>query len=145
MKTPTASIQGPKAMLIDETVGSGGDTLPWMFHNLKMGPLIGKRTWGGLVGILGFPVLMDGGTITAPNFAIWTPEEGWVVENVGVPPDIEVEMSPAAVIAGHDPQLEKEVEVLMAELKKNPPVRAKRPAYPNKWCRDPIGRHGCDV
>jgi len=132
MKTPTASIQGPKAMLIDETAGSGGDMLPWMFHNLKMGPLIGKRTWGGLVGILGFPVLMDGGTITAPNFAIWTPQEGWVVENVGVPPDIEVEMSPAAVIAGHDPQLEKAVEVLMAELKKNPPVRAKRPQYPNK-------------
>ena len=132
MKTPTASIQGPKAMLIDETAGSGGDMLPWMFHNLKMGPLIGKRTWGGLVGILGFPVLMDGGTITAPNFAIWTPEEGWVVENVGVPPDIEVEMSPAAVIAGHDPQLEKAVEVLMAELKKNPPVKPKRPAYPNK-------------
>jgi tricorn protease len=119
-------------MLIDETAGSGGDMLPWMFHNLKMGPLIGKRTWGGLVGILGFPVLMDGGTITAPNFAIWTPQEGWVVENVGVPPDIEVEMSPAAVIAGHDPQLEKAVEVLMADLKENPPARPKRPAYPNK-------------
>ncbi|MEP7001445.1 MAG: PDZ domain-containing protein, partial [bacterium] len=132
MKTPTASIQGPKAMLIDETAGSGGDMLPWMFHNLKMGPLIGKRTWGGLVGILGFPVLMDGGTITAPNFAIWTADEGWVVENVGVAPDIEVEMSPAAVIAGHDPQLEKAIEVLMADLKKNPPVKAKRPAYPNK-------------
>ncbi len=119
-------------MLIDETAGSGGDMLPWMFHNLKMGPLIGKRTSGGLVGIIGFPVLMDGGTITAPNFAIWTPDEGWVVENVGVPPDIEVEMSPAAVIAGHDPQLEKAVEVLMAELKKNPPVKPKRPAFPNK-------------
>jgi len=132
MKTPTASIQGPKAMLIDETAGSGGDMLPWMFHNLKMGPLIGKRTWGGLVGILGFPVLMDGGTITAPNFAIWTPEDGWVVENVGVPPDIEVEMSPAEVIAGHDPQLEKAVEVLMADLKKNPPIAPKRPKYPNK-------------
>lgn len=132
MKTPTASIQGPKAMLIDETAGSGGDMLPWMFQNLKMGPLIGKRTWGGLVGILGFPVLMDGGTITAPNFAIWTPDQGWVVENVGVAPDIEVEMSPAAVIAGHDPQLEKAIEVVMAELKKNPPVKPKRPAYPNK-------------
>ncbi len=132
MKSPTASIQGPKAMLIDETASSGGDMLPWMFHNLKIGPLIGKRTWGGLVGILGFPVLMDGGTITAPNFAIWTPEDGWVVENVGVAPDIEVEMSPAAVIAGHDPQLEKAVEVLMADLKRNPPVTPKRPAYPNK-------------
>ncbi len=132
MKTPTASIQGPQAMLIDETAGSGGDMLPWMFHNLKMGPLIGKRTWGGLVGILGFPVLMDGGSITAPNFAIWTPEEGWVVENVGVPPDIEVEQTPAAMIAGHDPQLEKAIEVVMGELKKNPPKMAKRPAYPDK-------------
>ena len=72
-----------------------------------MGKLVGKRTWGGLVGILGFPVLMDGGTITAPNFAIWTPEGGWVVENEGVPPDIEVEQTPADVINGHDPQLEK--------------------------------------
>jgi len=75
---------------------------------------------------------MDGGTITAPNFAIWTAEDGWVVENVGVPPDIEIEMSPAAVIAGHDPQLEKAIEVLLADLKKNPPATAKRPAYPNK-------------
>ncbi|HYV96411.1 MAG TPA: PDZ domain-containing protein [Gemmatimonadaceae bacterium] len=132
MKTPTASIQGPKAMLIDETAGSGGDMLPWMFHNLKMGPLIGKRTWGGLVGILGFPTLMDGGTITAPNFAIWTPEEGWAVENIGVPPDIEVDQLPAAVIAGHDPQLEKAIEVVMAELRKNPPKTPARPAYPNK-------------
>ncbi|HEX9128977.1 MAG TPA: PDZ domain-containing protein [Gemmatimonadaceae bacterium] len=132
MRTPTASIQGPQAMLIDETAGSGGDMLPWMFRKLKMGPLIGKRTWGGLVGILGFPTLMDGGTITAPNFAIWTPEEGWVVENVGVPPDIEVDQSPAAVIAGHDPQLEKAIEVLMAELRKNPPKVVKRPAYPDK-------------
>jgi tricorn protease len=132
MKTPTASIQGPKAMIIDETAGSGGDMLPWMFRKLSMGPLIGKRTWGGLVGILGFPVLMDGGAITAPNFAIWTPDEGWVVENVGVPPDIEVEQSPAAVIAGHDPQLEKAIEVVMAELKKNPPKAVKRPPYPDK-------------
>ncbi|CAN5303654.1 hypothetical protein BH09GEM1_BH09GEM1_42170 [soil metagenome] len=114
MKTPTASIQGPKAMLIDETAGSGGDMLPWMFHNLKMGPLIGKRTWGGLVGILGFPVLMDGGTITAPNFAIWTAEEGWVVENVGVAPDIEAEMSPAEVIAGHDPADDPLLDLVLA-------------------------------
>ena len=75
---------------------------------------------------------MDGGNITAPNLAIWTPEGGWVVENEGVPPDIEVEQTPAAVIAGHDPQLEKAIEVVMAELAKNPPVRPKRPPYPNK-------------
>ena len=130
LKTPFASIQGPKAMIIDETAGSGGDLLPWMFRKFGVGPLIGKRTWGGLVGILGFPVLMDGGNITAPNLAIWTPEEGWIVENEGVPPDIEVEMTPADVIAGRDPQLEKAIEVVMAELKKNPVKKPVRPAYP---------------
>jgi tricorn protease len=130
LKTPFASIQGPKAMIIDETAGSGGDLLPWMFRKLKVGPLVGQRTWGGLVGILGFPTLMDGGTITAPNLAIWTPEDGWVVENEGVPPDIEVEQTPADVIAGRDPQLEKAIEVVMAELKKSPPGKTARPAYP---------------
>ena len=130
LKTPTASIQGPKVMIIDEMAGSGGDLLPWMFRKFKLGPLVGQRTWGGLVGILGFPVLMDGGVITAPNLAIWVPEEGWVVENEGVPPDIEVEQTPADVIAGRDPQLEKAIEVAMAELKKAPPSSDKRPAYP---------------
>ena len=129
LKTPSASIQGPKVMIIDETAGSGGDLLPWMFRKLKLGKLVGKRTWGGLVGILRFPVLMDGGYITAPNLAIWT-EDGWVVENVGVPPDIEVEQLPADVIAGRDPQLEKAIEVIMEELKKNPPEILKRPPYP---------------
>ena len=128
-KTPFASIQGPKTMIIDETAGSGGDLLPWMFHKFKMGPLVGKRTWGGLVGTLGFPVLMDGGGVTAPNLAIFT-EEGYIVENEGVPPDIEVEQTPADVIAGRDPQLEKAIEVVMAELKKNPPKTPTRPADP---------------
>lgn len=131
LKTPGASIQGPKVMIIDETAGSGGDLLPWMFRKLKIGKLIGKRTWGGLVGTLGFPVLMDGGYVTAPNLAIWT-EDGWVVENEGVPPDIEVEQKPAEVIAGRDPQLEKAIEVIMEELKKNPPKRPQRPPYPIK-------------
>jgi tricorn protease len=130
LKTPFASIQGPKAMIIDETAGSGGDLLPWMFRKFDLGPLIGQRTWGGLVGVLGFPVLMDGGSITAPNLAIWTEDEGWIVENEGVPPDIEVEQTPADVIAGRDPQLEKAIEVVMAELKKNPPPTPERPAYP---------------
>ena len=132
LKLPFASIQGPKAMLINETAGSGGDMLPWMFRKDKIGPLIGKRTWGGLVGISDMPVLMDGGTITAPNAAFWTPEDGWTVENEGVPPDIEVEQTPADVIAGRDPQLEKAIEVVMAELKKNPPSATPRPAYPVK-------------
>jgi tricorn protease len=132
LKTPAASIQGPKVMITDETAGSGGDLLPWMFRKFGLGKLVGKRTWGGLVGILGFPVLMDGGNITAPNFAIWTPEGGWVVENEGVPPDIEVEQTPADVINGHDPQLEKAIQLVLEELKKNPPKQPQRPSYPVK-------------
>jgi tricorn protease len=132
LKTPTASIQGPKVMIIDETAGSGGDLLPWMFRKFQMGTLVGQRTWGGLVGTLGFPTLMDGGLITAPNLAIWTPEEGWVVENEGVPPDIEVEQTPKDVIAGRDPQLERAIAVAMEQLRKNPPARPKRPVFPVK-------------
>jgi len=129
LKTPSASIQGPKVLVTDETAGSGGDLFPWMWRKFKLGPIVGKRTWGGLVGTLGFPVLMDGGMVTAPNLAIWT-EDGWVVENEGVPPDIEVEQTPAEVIAGHDPQLEKAIQVVMDELKKNPPKKLQRPPYP---------------
>ncbi|HOF82916.1 MAG TPA: PDZ domain-containing protein [Candidatus Aminicenantes bacterium] len=129
MKAPGASIQGPKVMLIDETAGSGGDLLPWMFRKFKIGPLVGKRTWGGLVGTLGFPVLMDGGYVTAPNLAIWT-EDGWIVENEGVPPDVEVEQDPAAVAAGGDPQLERAIAIVMEELAKSPAKKPVRPPYP---------------
>jgi tricorn protease len=129
LETPQGAIFGPKVMLIDETAGSGGDLLPWMFRKFEMGTLVGRRTWGGLVGVLGFPVLMDGGSISAPNLAIWT-EDGWVVENVGVPPDIEVEQLPADVIAGRDPQLEKAIEVVMQQLEANPPQRLTRPPFP---------------
>ncbi len=117
-------------MLIDETAGSGGDLLPWMFRKAGLGPLIGRRTWGGLVGILGFPVLMDGGYVTAPNLGIWT-EDGFVVENVGVPPDIEVEQLPALVEAGRDPQLEKAIEVVLEALEANPPVKRETTALPD--------------
>ena len=130
LKIPSASIQGPKVMLIDETAGSGGDLLPWMFRRFELGPLVGKRTWGGLVGILGFPRLLDGGRVTAPNLAFWTPEEGFGVENVGVPPDIEVEQWPREVAQGRDPQLEKAIEVVLERLAKDPPRRPQRPPYP---------------
>jgi tricorn protease len=132
LKTPGAAIHGPKVMLIDETAGSGGDLLPWMFRHYKLGPLVGKRTWGGLVGILGFPTLMDGGLVTAPNLAFWTPEEGFGVENVGVPPDVEVEQWPADVLAGKDPQLEKAIAIVLEELRKNPPPKPQRPPFPER-------------
>lgn len=131
LKTPMASIQGPRVMIIDQFAGSGGDLLPWMFRKLGLGTLVGKRTWGGLVGILGFPELMDGGFVTAPNLAIWT-EDGWVVENEGVPPDVEVEQLPAEVAAGHDPQLEKAIEVALEQLDSMPPEHLERPEYPDK-------------
>src|SRR5262249_52606989 len=108
LRAPNAAIFGPKGMIIDETAGSGGDLLAWMFRKFALGRLGGKRTWGGLVGILGFPPLMDGGMVTAPNLAMFT-EDGWVVENVGVPPDIDVEQDPAAVAAGKDPQLDRAI------------------------------------
>ncbi|HEY3862995.1 MAG TPA: PDZ domain-containing protein [Verrucomicrobiae bacterium] len=129
-KAPQASIQGPKIMLIDETAGSGGDLLPWMFRKFAIGTLVGKRTWGGLVGILGFPPLMDGGSVTAPNIGIWTPDAGWAVENEGVPPDVDVEQTPADVIAGHDPQLEKAIELAKSQLAAQPPPQVKRPPFP---------------
>lgn len=128
-RTPVATIPGPKVMIIDETAGSGGDLLPWMFRKFELGPLVGKRTWGGLVGILGFPTLMDGGFVTAPDLAIFT-EDGWVVENQGVPPDIEVEQWPAAVIAGHDPQLEKAIEVALELLEAKAPEPVEPPPFP---------------
>lgn len=131
LTTPLASIQGPKVMLIDETAGSGGDLLPWMFRQAKLGTLIGRRTWGGLVGVLGFPTLMDGGSITAPNIAIWTPD-GFIVENAGVPPDIEVEQLPKDVIEGRDPQLERAIAEIMKQLPAQPAGGPKRPPFPKR-------------
>jgi tricorn protease len=103
--------------------------LPWMFKKFKVGTIVGQRTWGGLVGILGFPEFLDGGGVTAPNVGIWT-KEGFVVENVGVAPDVEVEQTPSAVIAGKDPQLEKAIAIALSEMEKNPQVAPVRPPYP---------------
>jgi tricorn protease len=132
LRTPQGAILGPKVMRSDETAGSGGDLLPWMFRKLELGTLVGRRTWGGLVGILGFPELMDGGFVTAPNLAFWTEEGGWGVETVGVPPDIEVDQTQPQVIAGHDPQLERAIEIVLDQLEASPPPRPTRPPYPQK-------------
>ena len=137
---PAGAIYGPKAMLINELAGSGGDAMPWFFKKLKVGPLIGKRTWGGLIAAFAIPTLMDGGSVRAPNAAVYGLNGEWEVENVGVAPDIEVEMDPAAWRAGRDPQLEKAVEYLLQELEKNPPKEYKRPAYPDYHKGRPLGR-----
>jgi tricorn protease len=131
LRQPFGTLPGPKAMIINEYAGSGGDYMPWMFRRHGIGPLIGKRTWGGLVGIGGYPVLIDGGSVTAPHFAFYTPEGQWEIENHGVAPDIEIEVDPKAWRQGRDPQLEKAVEVVLEALRMNPPKKPKRPAYPN--------------
>ncbi|HEX8499741.1 MAG TPA: PDZ domain-containing protein [Pyrinomonadaceae bacterium] len=131
--TPVGAIFGPKVMIIDEYAGSGGDALPWYFKREKIGPLVGKRTWGGLVGIYDYPVLIDGGQVTAPRVAFYSPEGGWEVENVGVAPDVEVELDPRAWRQGHDAQLEKAVEVVMQALAKSPRPAPRKPAYPNYY------------
>ena len=129
-RSPNAAIFGPKVMIINEFAGSGGDYLPYAFRERGIGPLIGKRTWGGLIGVFDFPILMDGGSTTAPRMAIFSidPEEGWIVENVGVPPDIEVDILPKDVAAGRDPQLERAVEECLRLLEQNPVEIAPRPS-----------------
>jgi tricorn protease len=130
-RSPAGSIIGPKVMIVNELAGSGGDMMPWMFRYTKTGPLVGKRTWGGLIGVLGFPELMDGGTVTAPNVRIFSPEGEWVAENTGVAPDVEVELDPKSVAAGHDPQLERAVAMALESLRKSPPPEAHPPVRPD--------------
>ena len=132
MTTPVSLIQGPKAMIINEYAGSGGDAMPWHFRQAKIGVIVGKRTWGGLVGFSGpQESLMDGGIVTTPSRGFWTPNNDWEVENHGVAPDVEIEQDPKAVREGRDPQLEKTVQLLLADLEKNPVPKHKKPAYPN--------------
>ena len=119
-RTPFGTLEGPKVMIINERAGSGGDAMPWMFKKLGLGPLVGTRTWGGLVGISGYPPLMDGGRVTAANFGIMDTDGKWVVENVGVAPDVEVIEYPKAIIEGGDPQLEKAVELALEALERQP-------------------------
>jgi tricorn protease len=125
--SPNASIFGPKVMIINELAGSGGDAMPLFFRRRGLGKLVGKRTWGGLIGIYDYPTLMDGGFFSSPRLAIYSPDGEWEVENEGIAPDIEVEQTPKQVIAGHDPQLEKAVEVVLAELEAQPSLRKGRP------------------
>jgi tricorn protease len=129
--TPVGAIFGPKAMIINMYAGSGGDALPWYFRDAKLGPLVGTRTWGGLIGIYDYPNLMDGGSVTAPRVAFYNRTGDWDVENHGVAPDYDVELTPKDWATGHDPQLEKAVTLVMDALKKNPLPVAKQPVFPN--------------
>ena len=137
---PTGAIFGPKAMLINQNAGSGGDAMPWLFRQAGLGPLVGTRTWGGLVGIGGYPSLLDGGSVTAPRTALFGLHGEWEVENHGVAPDVEVDLDPKSVAAGHDPQLERAVQVVMEQMKSYHPLDPKVPEYPNYHKTDGLGR-----
>jgi tricorn protease len=129
--SPSAGIWGPKVMIINEMAGSGGDLMPWMFRYRKIGLLVGKRTWGGLVHTADTPPFIDGGSMIAPRGGFFTRDGKWAVENEGTPPDIDVENWPKDVIAGHDPQLERAVQEAMRLLKERPVDRAtKEPPSP---------------
>ena len=134
--SPIAGIYGPKVMIINESAGSGGDALPYYFRLRKIGPLVGTRTWGALVGTLGTPATIDGGGITAPSLAFYNLKGEWDVENIGVAPDIEVEYTPAQVINGRDPQIERAVQEALKLLEQNPPPRAPRPAPIDRVSKD---------
>jgi tricorn protease len=131
--SPSAGIWGPKVMIINEMAGSGGDLMPWMFKHRKIGLLVGKRTWGGLVHTADTPPFIDGGSMIAPRGGFFSREGKWAVENEGVAPDIDVENWPKDVIAGHDPQLERAVQEAMRMLKEKPVNRLTTEPPPPTW------------
>ncbi|MGA8090599.1 MAG: PDZ domain-containing protein [Terracidiphilus sp.] len=137
---PVGAIFGPKVMLINQNSGSGGDAMPWYFRKAEIGKLVGTRTWGGLVGIGGYPPLLDGGFVMAPRYAIYGLKGEWEVENHGVPPDVMVEELPKDIAAGHDKQLETGVQMVIEELKQHPIPEIPVPPYPNYHKNDGLGK-----
>jgi tricorn protease len=123
---------GPKALLMNELSGSSADMFPWMFRERGLGPLIGTRTWGGVVGLSGNPALIDGQTMRIPNNGTYSADGRWIIEGWGVEPDIEVREDPSRMLAGEDPQLEAAIEVLLAALESAPPARPPRPPAPDR-------------
>ncbi len=127
---PGTMLYGPKVCLLDENSSSDGDIFPYMFRQAKLGPLIGKRSWGGVVGITNRGPLIDGGTVNVPEFGTNAVNGDWVVEGHGVDPDIVVENDPKSVLAGHDPQLERGVEEVLKAMREHPMKLPARPADP---------------
>ncbi|MGW8314442.1 MAG: S41 family peptidase [Bacteroidales bacterium] len=125
-----AGILGPKVLLINERAGSGGDFFPWVFRQQQAGPLIGKRTWGGLVASSVHYLMVDGGYLTAPDNAVFDPvHHRWIAENEGVPPDIEVYQDARSLSEGRDPQLERAVQELLKKLGEEAPLKITPPPY----------------
>jgi tricorn protease len=129
---PYGANYGPKCMLINESAGSGGDSFPHWFRTRGVGPLIGTRTWGGLVGLSGNPALADGGYMSVPRFAYYDVDGTWGIEGHGVDPDIEVVDDPALMVDGGDPQLDKAIEVMLEEVERHPYRPTPKPPYPDR-------------
>jgi tricorn protease len=129
---PPVAHFGPKAMLINGWSGSGGDCFPDYFKKAGLGPLIGMRTWGGLIGMSGVPPLIDGGMVTAPSFRMYNPDGTWFREGYGVPPDIQVVDDPTTLAKGTDPQLKRAVQEVIQLIQKAEPIHPKRPDYEDR-------------
>ncbi|MDZ7691289.1 MAG: S41 family peptidase [Balneolaceae bacterium] len=126
------TVSVPKVMLINGWSGSGGDAFPAYFRQTGLGPLIGTRTWGGLIGISGSPSLIDGGTVTVPTFRMYYPDGEWFREGHGVEPDITVEDDPTQLARGTDPQLQRAIEEIQRMMEENPYQKPERPASENR-------------
>jgi len=135
LRVPHAAIYGPKVMLINERAGSGGDLLPYLFNKMKIGPLVGTKTWGGLVGTWDTPLFVDGGRMVAPRGGFYDVNGQWAVEGVGISPDIEVQQTPADVMKSRDPQLEKAVDEALKLLKTQAVEMKAEPPAPVKYRR----------
>src|SRR5207244_9497349 len=118
---------GSMVCITNHYAASDGDIFSYGFKKYKLGPLIGDRTWGGVRGIRGGIPLMDGGYITRPEFSLYGLQSQWLIENRGVEPDIVVDNRPDQVMAGHDPQLEKAIELVMKEIREHPKKLPPRP------------------
>ncbi len=130
-QNPNIAHVGVQVMLINAWSGSGGDLFPYAFRHAGLGPLIGTRTWGGVIGISGSPQLIDGGAVTVPTFGTYGLDGEWIIEGHGVEPDIEVPEDPTAMAGGEDPQLERAIEEVLRRLAENPPRQPDKPAYPD--------------
>jgi tricorn protease len=127
---PGGALYGHMVCIANQYSASDGDNFPYFFREYGLGPIIGRRTWGGVVGIRGFPPLLGGGYITVPEYAPFGMDGRWIMENYGVDPDIELDNFPDQVVLGRDPQLEKAIEVIMRKIEEEPKKLPERPPYP---------------
>jgi tricorn protease len=129
---PDGVFHGPMVAILNENSASDGDIFPAMFREAKLGPLVGRRSWGGVVGISNHGALIDGGVVNVPEFGFANAKGQWIIEGYGVDPDIDVENDPRSVIAGKDPQLERAVAEVLKALEKNGAPLPGRPTAPTK-------------